>query len=65
MSRELAGQVDAWATLNEPWCSPTWDTATVTPPGHAILRHATQAMHHLLLGHGLALQVLRATSRPR
>src|SRR5262249_30017740 len=29
-------------------------------PGYSNLRYATQAMHHLLLGHGLGLRALRA-----
>jgi beta-glucosidase len=61
MSRELAGPVDAWATLNEPWCSAFLGHGIgIHAPGHADLRQATQAMHHLLLGHGLGLQALRA-----
>ena len=61
MSRELAGQVDAWATLNEPWCSACLGHGNGHhAPGHADLRQATQAMHHLLQGHGLALPALRA-----
>jgi beta-glucosidase len=61
MSRELAGHVDAWATLNEPWCSAYLGHGNGHhAPGHADLRQATQAMHHLLLGHGLGLQALRA-----
>ena len=61
MSRELAGHVDAWATLNEPWCSAFLGHGNGHhAPGHADLRQATQAMHHLLLGHGLGLQALRA-----
>jgi beta-glucosidase len=61
LSRELAGQVDAWATLNEPWCSAYLGHGNGHhAPGDADLRYATQAMHHLLLGHGLALPVLRA-----
>ena len=61
MSRELAGHVDAWATLNEPWCSAFLGHGIgIHAPGHTDLRQATQAMHHLLLGHGLALPALRA-----
>jgi len=61
MSRELTGQVDAWATLNEPWCSAFLGHGNGHhAPGHADLRYATQSMHHLLLGHGLALRALRA-----
>jgi beta-glucosidase len=60
MSRTLAGQVDGWCTLNEPWCSAFLGHGNGHhAPGHTSLREATQAMHHLLLGHGLALPVLR------
>lgn len=60
MSRELAGTVDAWATLNEPWCSAYLGYGNGHhAPGLANGRFATQAMHHLLLAHGLALPVLR------
>src|SRR5437868_6571578 len=61
MSRELAGTVDAWATLNEPWCSAYLGYGNGHhAPGLANGRFATQAMHHLLLTHGLAAPVLSA-----
>ncbi|MFP3607720.1 family 1 glycosylhydrolase, partial [Paraburkholderia sp. SIMBA_053] len=61
MSRELAGNVDAWATLNEPWCSAYLGYGNGHhAPGLANGRFATQAMHHLLLAHGLAVPVLSA-----
>jgi beta-glucosidase len=61
MSRELAGQVDAWMTLNEPWCSAYLGYGNGHhAPGLADGRFATQAMHHLLLAHGSAVPVLRA-----
>ncbi|MGY4827760.1 GH1 family beta-glucosidase [Sphaerotilaceae bacterium SBD11-9] len=60
VSRELSGQVTAWATLNEPWCSAFLGHADGHhAPGLVGERH-TQAMHHLLLGHGLALPALQA-----
>jgi beta-glucosidase len=61
MSRELAGLAGTWTTLNEPWVA-SWlgHGIGVHAPGLAQPRYATQAMHHLLLGHGLALQALRA-----
>ena len=60
VSRELSGLVDAWATLNEPWCSAFHGYGGGHhAPGRADVRYATQAMHHLLLGHGLALVHLR------
>jgi len=61
MSRELAGLVDAWATLNEPWCSAVLGYGSGQhAPGKADPAYPTVAMHHLLLGHGLALRHLRA-----
>lgn len=61
ISRELAGLVDAWATLNEPWCSAYLGYGNGHhAPGKAQLGLATQAMHHLLLGHGMAVAHLRA-----
>ena len=61
MSRELAGRVDSYVTLNEPWCSAFLGHGNGHhAPGEANIRHATQAMHHLLLAHGLALAPLKA-----
>ncbi|HEX6704394.1 MAG TPA: GH1 family beta-glucosidase [Albitalea sp.] len=61
VSRELAGQATAWATLNEPWCSAHLGYGDGRhAPGLADHRFASQAMHHLLLGHGLALPVLES-----
>ena len=61
MSRELAGRVDGWMTLNEPWCSAFLGYGNGHhAPGLADVRYARTAMHHLLLGHGLALQRLEA-----
>jgi beta-glucosidase len=64
VSRELHGRVCAWATLNEPWCSAFLGYGNGHhAPGQSNLRHATQAMHHLLLGHGLSMQALKANDR--
>ena len=61
MSRELAGRVSAWATHNEPWCAAYLGYGNGHhAPGHSNIRWGAQAMHHLLLGHGLALPALRA-----
>ena len=61
MTRELKGQVDAWATLNEPWCSAFLGYGNGHhAPGLSNGRFATQAMHHLLLAHGNAVPVIRA-----
>jgi beta-glucosidase len=61
MSRELKGRVTSWATLNEPWCSAFLGYGSGHhAPGLTNTRYATQAMHHLLLAHGLALPILQA-----
>ncbi|GAA2060095.1 GH1 family beta-glucosidase [Streptomyces carpaticus] len=61
VAERLVDRVPRWITLNEPFCS-----AFV---GYAIGRHAPgaregagalAAAHHLLVGHGLAVQALRA-----
>lgn len=45
MSRELHGLVDAWATLNEPWCSAYLGYGNGHhAPGLSNLRFAAQAM---------------------
>ena len=57
----LRDRVAHWTTLNEPWVS-----AFI---GHAVGRHAPglqdpeaalRAAHHLMLGHGLAIEAMRA-----
>ncbi|ARN21021.1 GH1 family beta-glucosidase [Piscinibacter gummiphilus] len=60
-SRRLGDRVAAWATVNEPWCA-AWlgHGSGVHAPGLADVRYAVEAMHHLLLGHGLATAALRA-----
>ncbi|MDR7307020.1 GH1 family beta-glucosidase [Rhodoferax saidenbachensis] len=61
VSRELKGLVTGWATLNEPWCSAYLGYGNGHhAPGLSNGRYATQALHHLLLAHGLALPLLQA-----
>lgn len=61
ISRALQGRVTAWSTLNEPWCSAYLGyTNGRHAPGRKHPRYAAQALHHLLLGHGLAQPALRA-----
>ncbi|GGU58162.1 beta-glucosidase [Streptomyces albospinus] len=61
VAARLGDRVECWITLNEP--------AELTllgyglgqhAPGRALLFDALPAAHHLLLGHGLAVQALRA-----
>lgn len=57
----LGDRVPTWTTLNEPWCSSFLSHAGGEhAPGHTEPREAVRATHHLLLGHGLAMQALRA-----
>jgi beta-glucosidase len=55
----LGDRVPLWSTLNEPWCSAFLGYgAGVHAPGRTDPAAALRAAHHLLLGHGLATQVL-------
>ena len=58
----LGGDVRFWITLNEPWVS-AWlgYGAGVHAPGSADPAKALSATHHLLLGHGLAVEAMRAS----
>ncbi len=58
----LGDRVDTWTTLNEPWCSAFLGYAAgVHAPGRTDPSAAVAAVHHLLLGHGLAADTIRAT----
>lgn len=52
--------VHNWITINEAWCVSflgyEWG---VQAPGIQDVRQATRAIHHVLLGHGLAMQGIR------
>jgi beta-glucosidase len=55
----LGDRVPTWTTLNEPWCSAFLGHASgVHAPGRTEPAAAFEATHHLLLGHGLALERL-------
>jgi beta-glucosidase len=57
----LGDRVRYWTTLNEPWCSAFLGYAAGEhAPGRHDAAAALAANHHLLLGHGLAVQALRA-----
>jgi beta-glucosidase len=57
----LGDRVADWFTMNEPLCS-AWigHLEGTMAPGASDIRLAVPAAHHLLLGHGLAVQALRA-----
>ena len=60
----LHDRVSHWATLNEPWCSSLLGyQAGSHAPGHQDPIEATRAIHHLLLGHGLAVRAMRDIDR--
>jgi beta-glucosidase len=57
----LGDRVTYWTTLNEPWCSAFLGYGSgVHAPGRTEPAAALRAAHHLLLGHGLAGQAIRA-----
>ncbi len=60
----FADRVTDWTTLNEPWCSAFLGYfAGDHAPGRTVPRESLRAVHHLLLGHGLAVRAMRS-SRP-
>jgi beta-glucosidase len=58
--RELGDRVGRWFTMNEPWCAAFLGYEYGThAPGRMDRKAAYAAVHHLLLGHGLAVQAYR------
>jgi beta-glucosidase len=56
----LGDRVDAWTTLNEPWCASFLSyIGGEHAPGRQDVPAGLAAAHHLLLGHGLVVQELR------
>ena len=63
MGLALGDRVRRWATVCEPWCVSMLGYASgIHAPGRSEPAAAVAAAHHLLLGHGLALDALRATA---
>ncbi|WP_309113363.1 GH1 family beta-glucosidase [Saccharothrix sp.] len=59
----LSDRVRTWTTLNEPWCSAMLGYYEGRQaPGRRDFEAAIHAVHHLLLGHGLATQRMRAAA---
>ena len=64
--RRLGDRVTNWSTINEPWVAGFVGHAFGThPPGLANLSDAYQAIHHLLLAHGKAVQAIPGWGLPR
>ncbi|MFG2812600.1 GH1 family beta-glucosidase [Streptomyces sp. NPDC048410] len=63
VAERLGDRVTHWATLNEPLCS-AWigHLEGKMAPGWTDLTAAVRASYHLLLGHGLATQAIRAAA---
>jgi beta-glucosidase len=60
VTRRLGDRVKKWSTLNEPWCAAMLGYQFgVHAPGETDLAKALKAGHHLLLAHGLGVQVIR------
>ena len=60
IAEALGDRVKHWITLNEPWCAAFLGYASgIHAPGRTDPADAVAASHHLLLGHGLAVQRLR------
>jgi beta-glucosidase len=64
VARRLGDRVRSWVTQNEPYCSSWLGYAVgVHAPGRTDEAEAVAAAHHVLLSHGLAVDVLRRESR--
>jgi beta-glucosidase len=63
VAESLGDVITNWITLNEPWCSSILGYASgIHAPGRKLGTAAAPAVHHLLLGHGLATEAVRAAS---
>lgn len=57
----LHDRVPWWGTINEPWCVCLLGySAGVHAPGVRDASGAIRAIHHVLLGHGMAIEAMRA-----
>jgi beta-glucosidase len=60
ISKKFGNRVYSYATLNEPFCSAYLSyEAGIHAPGLQNRQQGRQVAHHLLLAHGLAMQVLK------
>lgn len=60
----IGDRIDMVATINEPWCI-AWLShfLGLQAPGLRDIRAAARAMHHVLLAHGVSLEVLRVANK--
>jgi beta-glucosidase len=57
----FADRIGDWTTLNEPWCAAFLGYASGHhAPGRQDPAAAVRAAHHLMLGHGLAVEAMRS-----
>ncbi len=61
IAKRIGDRVASVAPINEPWCV-AWLSHFdgVHAPGMRDIRAAARAMHHVLLGHGLAIETMRS-----
>lgn len=60
----FSDRINSWTTINEPWViSMLGYHSGVFAPGIKDLKAASYATHHLHLGHGLAVQAMRAAGK--
>ncbi|NQX11252.1 family 1 glycosylhydrolase [Microbacteriaceae bacterium VKM Ac-2855] len=65
IASRLGDRVDAWVTLDQPTTVALEGYAlTSAAPGYGRLFNALPALHHQLLGHGVAVEALRAAAVP-
>jgi beta-glucosidase len=63
VTKQFGNRVFSYATLNEPWCSAYLGYEIgIHAPGKLGKQYGKKAAHHLLLAHGLAMQVLKENS---
>jgi beta-glucosidase len=57
---ELDEHVEMWITHNEPWCAGFLGYYLgIHAPGHTNMEEALKAVHHILLSHGEAVELLK------
>jgi beta-glucosidase len=57
---ELDEHVEMWITHNEPWCAGFLGYHLgIHAPGHTNMEEALKAVHHILLSHGEAVELLK------